>query len=111
MKYKIKGEIDNLDIVKQICETRGVDYSNLELFLNPKEWVKSSPSIYNNLIQAAETIVDSLKNNFNIGICHIQNIGRGFHKNQHAPGGGNRQSRYHYRNQKSQHQGQGYIVF
>lgn len=68
MKYKIKGEIDNLDIVKQICETRGVDYSNLELFLNPKEWVKSSPSMYNNLIQVAEIIVDSVKNNLNIGI-------------------------------------------
>lgn len=68
MKYKIKGKIDNLDIVKQICETRGVDYSNLELFLNPKEWVKSNPAIYNNMVRVAEIIIDAVKNNLNIGI-------------------------------------------
>lgn len=68
MKYKIKGKIDDFDIVKQICETRGVDYSNLESFLNPKEWVRSNPSIYNNLLQVAEVIIDAVKNNWNIGI-------------------------------------------
>lgn len=68
MKYKIKGKIDDLDIVKQICETRGVDYSNLESFLNPKEWVRSNPAIYNNLIEVAETIIEAVKNKLNIGI-------------------------------------------
>ena len=68
MKYKIKGKIDNLDIVKQVCETRGVDYSNLELFLNPKEWVRSNPAIYNNMVKVAEIIIDAVKNNLNIGI-------------------------------------------
>lgn len=68
MKYKIKGKIDNLDIVKQVCETRGVDYSNLELFLNPKEWVRSNPAIYNNMVKVAEVIIDAVKNNLNIGI-------------------------------------------
>ena len=68
MKYKIKGKIDNLDIVKQVCETRGVDYSNLELFLNPKEWVRSNPAIYNNMVKVAEIIIYAVKNNLNIGI-------------------------------------------
>ena len=68
MKYKIKGKIDNLDIVKQVCETRGVDYSNLELFLNPKEWVRSNPAIYNNMVKVAEIIIEAVKKNLNIGI-------------------------------------------
>jgi len=68
VKYKVKGKIDNLDIVKQICETRGVDYSNLELFLNPKDWVRSNPAIYNNLIRVAEIIIDAVRNNWNVGI-------------------------------------------
>lgn len=68
MKYKIKGKIDNLDIVKQVCETRGVDYSNLEMFLNPKDWVRSNPAIYNNMIKVAEIIVQAVRNNKKIGI-------------------------------------------
>ena len=68
MKYKLIGSIDNSDIVKQICETRGVDYSNLESFLNPKEWVRSNPSIYNNLTRIAEMIITAVKNSVNIGI-------------------------------------------
>lgn len=68
MKYKIKGKIDDLDIVKQICETRGVDYSNLESFLNPKEWVRSNPAIYNNMVKVAEIIIEAVKNNLKIGI-------------------------------------------
>lgn len=68
MKYKIKGKIDNLDIVKQVCETRGVDYSNLELFLNPKEWVRSNPARYNNMVKVAEVIIDAVKKSLNIGI-------------------------------------------
>lgn len=68
MKYKLKGKIDNLDIVKQVCETRGVDYSNLEMFLNPKEWVRSNPAIYNNLVKVAEIIIYAVKSEMNIGI-------------------------------------------
>ena len=68
MKYRVKGKIDNLDIVKQICETRGVDYSNLESFLNPKEWVRSNPAIYKNLLSVAQTIIDAVNRKLKIGI-------------------------------------------
>lgn len=68
MKYKIKGKIDNLDIVKQVCETRGVDYLHLESFLNPKEWVRSNPADYINLVKVAKIIVDAVKNKLKIGI-------------------------------------------
>lgn len=68
MKYKLKGEIDNLNIIKQVCETRSVDYKNLESFLNPKEWVRSSPTIYNNMELVAKIILDAVKENKKIGI-------------------------------------------
>lgn len=68
MKYKLKGDKLDLDIVKQVCETRGVKYSGLELFLNPRDWVRSNPAIYNNLVKVAEIIIDAVKKNLNIGI-------------------------------------------
>lgn len=67
MKYKLKGKLD-IDIVKQVCETRGVNYSTLDDFLNPKHWVRSNPEIYNNLVLGANTIVNAVNEGLKIGI-------------------------------------------
>lgn len=68
MRYKLRGEIDKLNLVKQVCESRGVDYSQLEFFLNPKELVISNPAIYKNLTEAANIIINSARNNHKVGI-------------------------------------------
>lgn len=67
MKYKLKG-VQGFDIIKQICETRGVDHNNLQEFLNPNSWVRENPRNYHNMVKSAEIIIDAVKCNKKIGL-------------------------------------------
>lgn len=67
MKYKLIGKA-NFDLVQQVCETRGVDYKNIQEFLNPNDWVITNPEIYKNLKEVANIIIDAVKNELKIAI-------------------------------------------
>lgn len=67
MNYKVIGNYDT-DIIKQICETRGVDFNNIQGFLNPQSYVRTNPMNYKNLEEVARTIICAVRNKLNIGI-------------------------------------------
>lgn len=66
MKYKLKGNHD-INLIKQVCETRSVDYDKLESFLNPMGEVRSNPFDYKNLEEAVNIIIEAAKNCLKIG--------------------------------------------
>ena len=67
MKYKLKGNYDE-NIVKQICETRSVNYSDLDMFINPNIWYVTNPFNYKNMVEIATAILEAVKDNLKIGI-------------------------------------------
>lgn len=67
MKYKLKGQ-QKVDIIEQVCETRGVRVDELQQFLNPQPWVVTSPGIYDNISEAAEIIIRCVREELKIGI-------------------------------------------
>ena len=66
MKYKLKSNTNinkANDILELICLNRGIEYRNLEEFLNPREDSIQNPLTYKNLELAAVRILENVKNN------------------------------------------------
>lgn len=63
MEYKLKNEVIDLDIIKQICENRNVNYNELESFLNPTKANVYNPLIYTNLQRLTEVLLESISLN------------------------------------------------
>lgn len=68
MKYKLKNDKTNKDILELICENRNIDIKNLPTYLNPTKDAIMNPLIYNNMKLACETIMAAINNNLKIGV-------------------------------------------
>ena len=68
MRYKLKNENVNQDIIKLICDNRGVDFNKLTDFLNPKKSEIMNPLIYENMEKACKLILNAIDENRKIGI-------------------------------------------
>lgn len=68
MKYKLRNENTNQDIIKLICDNRGVEFEKLVDFLNPKENAIMNPLVYANMEKVCNIILDAVNTNKTIGI-------------------------------------------
>lgn len=68
MKYRLKSEDVNKDIIKLICENRQVDYNNLAEYLNPTKEHVTTPALYMDIDRACSEILEVVKRQGKIGI-------------------------------------------
>lgn len=68
MKFRLRAENKELDVMKQICEVRGVDYNSLDSFLFPSEEYIRPPHLYTNVVKVSERIINAVEKNYTIGL-------------------------------------------
>ncbi|EOU2097139.1 hypothetical protein C0L75_03200 [Clostridium perfringens] len=61
MKFKLKSNDVNQNIINLICNNRGIDFKDLPMFLNPTSQVINNPSNYTNMVLAAKKIIKFAK--------------------------------------------------
>ena len=68
MKVVTRTNIQDDDLLKQVCETRGVSYRDLQDFITPTKTHIQSPKLYKNLVMAADILIDVVSTNKKIVI-------------------------------------------
>lgn len=68
MKIKLKGKENKGDIVKLVCENRGVELGKLQEFLQPTSSDIENPLVYDNMALGCLTILKAIQEGKKIGV-------------------------------------------